>query len=203
MSAEAIVEAFAAFPENAGETTEACTTALQAIVDAAPSSEPSAPRKERSRRRPPSWPMPRSLFVLDEERTPYTRKKHYTYATFVDEYGPEEGNLKWEAGTTFNDVKTEPQIRELVTVLQQAVTGIEGDHPSMVGLVDRLVNLLPAGVTHDEKGNRTHMFPRPAAAACLAVLSPLVKAHADEARKIAGGAAPAARDGAAGGCTLE
>ena len=175
----AIEQAFSALPDC---NVEDCTSTLQQFLSSSP---PQSPMLSSSKRRggrgfKQPWPMPRAMFILDQRRVPVGRKKSYTLDTFVDEYGPEDGNKRWAAASPENDKTEANAIRELVLVLRGVAASVEPNQPAMVELVHRLLLALPCSATANAEGNRTHLFPRPAAAAVLPTLVKTVPNHATE-----------------------
>jgi len=62
-------------------------------------------RKNKSVKRPASWPMPRAQFILDERRAPtsgggapISADSTMTVEQIFDLYGSEEGGKAWEGG---------------------------------------------------------------------------------------------------------
>ena len=100
--------------------------------------------------------MPRALFILDEKRAPVGRKAApgkkaaamYTLDSFMEEYGPEDGNTKWEASKPAEkEVDSgENDIRQIVLLTRKMVADISPNHPGILELVTKLVNLLPSEV---------------------------------------------------------
>ena len=111
-----IVAAFDDFPKCG---IQRVTELLQQGAEESPPCSPGGSRKKdrNGGRRSPSWPMPRSMFIVEEKRVA-PDKQVYPFDAFIDHFGQEEGCTKWGAAEKFTNKSEETCLRTAVQCLK-------------------------------------------------------------------------------------